>query len=118
MENYLTYQGQKFINYYDANAYLLVSRATENFDPAKNYADNLSKLFALSSENTKFLVISFDSDWFFPPKVMLELVKALLDNSRDVCYAEIDSDYGHDSFLLPIPHYMKVLRAFLDRIEI
>lgn len=118
VENYLTYQGQKFINYYDANAYLLVSRATENFDPAKNYADNLSKLFALSSENTKFLVISFDSDWFFPPKVMLELVKALLDNSRDVCYAEIDSDYGHDSFLLPIPHYMKVLRAFLDRIEI
>lgn len=118
VENYLEHQGQKFINYYDANSYLLVSRMLEYFDPAKNYEDNLSEVFNLTNQNTDFLVVAFDSDWFFPPKVMRELVKALLDNSRNVCYAEIDSDYGHDSFLLPIPQYIKVLKTFFDRIKV
>ena len=114
IESYLRYQGDKFAEYFDANTYLLITRALDYFDPAYAYGGDLSK--ALARTACKFLVVSFTTDWRFAPKRSREIVKALMDSQRDVSYAEIDAPHGHDAFLLDDPRYMGVVRSYFDRV--
>ena len=112
IESYLRYQGDKFSEYFDANTYLLITRALDYFDPAGAYGGNLSQ--ALAKASAKFLLVSFTTDWRFAPARSREIVKALLDNQRDVSYAEIDAPHGHDAFLLEDPRYLRVVRAYFN----
>jgi len=115
IESYLRYQGDKFAEYFDANTYLLITRALDYFDPARAYGGDLS--LALGRASAKFLLVSFTTDWRFSPKRSREIVKALLDNKRDVSYAEIDAPHGHDAFLLDDPRYMGVVRSYFESIS-
>ncbi|MBI2753660.1 MAG: homoserine O-acetyltransferase [Betaproteobacteria bacterium] len=112
IESYLRYQGDKFAEYFDANTYLLITRALDYFDPARAFGGDLSR--ALRRATCKFLLVSFTTDWRFSPKRSREIVKALLDNQHDVSYAEIDAPHGHDAFLLDDPRYMGVVRSYFD----
>ena len=114
IESYLRYQGDKFSDYFDANTYLLITRALDYFDPASEHGGDLARAFA--SARAKFLIASFTTDWRFSPQRSREIVKALLDNRLDVSYAEIDAPHGHDAFLLDDPRYHGVLRAYFERI--
>ena len=114
IESYLRHQGDKFAEYFDANTYLLITRALDYFDPAQQYAGDLTK--ALAVAKAKFLLVSFTTDWRFSPSRSRELVKALLDNNRDVSYAEIDAPHGHDAFLLDDRRYMSLVRSYFDSI--
>src|SRR6478752_6933976 len=116
IESYLRYQGDKFSEYFDANTYLLITRALDYFDPALRHGGNLAK--ALSVATAKFLLVSFTTDWRFAPRRSREIVKALVDNRRDVSYAEIDAPHGHDAFLLDDPRYHGVMRACFDRLAL
>jgi len=113
IESYLRYQGDKFSEYFDANTYLLITRALDYFDPAREHGGNLSA--ALAKARAKFLLVSFTTDWRFSPKRSREIVKALLENRRDVSYAEIDAPHGHDAFLLDDPRYLNAVRAYFDQ---
>jgi homoserine O-acetyltransferase len=113
IESYLRYQGDKFAEYFDANTYLLITRALDYFDPARDFDGDLSR--ALARAKARFLLVSFTTDWRFAPQRSRELVKALLDNRRDVSYAEIDAPHGHDAFLLSDARYMSVIRSYFDR---
>jgi homoserine O-acetyltransferase len=113
IESYLRYQGDKFSEYFDANTYLLITRALDYFDPAREHDGNLSA--ALAKARAKFLLVSFTTDWRFSPKRSREIVKALLENRRDVSYAEIDAPHGHDAFLLDDPRYLNAVRAYFDQ---
>jgi homoserine O-acetyltransferase len=112
IESYLRYQGDKFSTYFDANTYLLITRALDYFDPARAHAGSLAK--ALACATAQFLVVSFTTDWRFPAARSREIVKALLDNGRDVSYAEIDAPHGHDAFLLEDPRYLNLVRSYFD----
>ena len=114
VESYLRYQGDKFAEYFDANTYLLITRALDYFDPAADYSGNLAQ--ALAQASAQFLVVSFTSDWRFSPGRSREIVKALLDNNLNVSYAEIDAPHGHDAFLLDDPRYMGMVDAYYKRI--
>jgi len=114
VESYLRYQGDKFAEYFDANTYLLITRALDYFDPALAYGGDLTR--AMADTKASFLVASFGTDWRFDPSRSRELVKALLDNKRPVSYAEIDAPHGHDAFLLDDPRYHDLMRAYYDRI--
>ena len=114
VESYLRYQGDKFSDYFDANTYLLITRALDYFDPARAFGGDLAA--ALSKAVAKFLVISFTTDWRFAPARSREIVKALVDNRHDVSYAEIDAPHGHDAFLLDDARYHNVVWAYFDRI--
>lgn len=116
VESYLRYQGEKFATKqnFDANTYLLMTKALDYFDPASEFDHDLSQ--ALAQACAKFLVVSFTSDWRFSPARSHEIVKALLDNDADVSYAEISSEHGHDAFLLPNPHYQGVFKAYMQRV--
>ena len=115
IESYLRYQGDKFSEYFDANTYLLITRALDYFDPARQHGGDLSA--ALARASCKFLLVSFTTDWRFSPARSREVVKALLDNRRDVSYAEIDAPHGHDAFLLDEARYMNVVRSYFARIH-
>ena len=115
IESYLRYQGDKFSEYFDANTYLLITRALDYFDPARRHSGNLAK--ALAPATARFLLVSFLTDWRFSPRRSREIVKALLDNRRDVSYAEIDAPHGHDAFLLEDPRYLAVVRSYFERID-
>ncbi|MES2282352.1 MAG: homoserine O-acetyltransferase [Pseudomonadota bacterium] len=112
IESYLRYQGDKFSEYFDANTYLLITRALDYFDPASAFGGDLSA--ALAKATAKFLLVSFTTDWRFSPARSREIVKALLDNQRDVSYAEIDAPHGHDAFLLDDERYMGVVRSYFN----
>ncbi|MEH0168238.1 homoserine O-succinyltransferase MetX [Roseateles microcysteis] len=114
IESYLRHQGDKFSEYFDANTYLLITRALDYFDPAREHGGDLSRTFAQA--RCKYLLASFTTDWRFSPARSREIVKALLDNKLDVSYAEIDAPHGHDAFLLEDPRYHGVLRAYFQRI--
>jgi homoserine O-acetyltransferase len=114
IESYLRYQGDKFSEYFDANTYLLITRALDYFDPARAHGGNLST--ALAQATAKFLLVSFKTDWRFSPARSRELVKALLDNRRNVSYAEIDAPHGHDAFLLDDVRYIGVVRSYFERV--
>ncbi|MEY4340596.1 MAG: hypothetical protein RL541_100 [Pseudomonadota bacterium] len=116
IESYLRYQGDKFSEYFDANTYLLITRALDYFDPARSFGGDLSKAFA--TIRAKFLLVSFTTDWRFSPARSREMVRALLDNQRYVSYAEIDAPHGHDAFLLDDPRYMQVVRSYFERITL
>jgi len=114
IEGYLRYQGDKFAEYFDANTYLLITRALDYFDPARAFGGNLTQ--ALARASAKFLLVSFTTDWRFAPARSREIVKALLDNQRDVSYAEIDAPHGHDAFLLDDPRYLSVVSSYFESV--
>jgi len=115
VESYLRHQADKFAEYFDANTYLLITRALDYFDPALNSGGDLSR--AMAAAQARFLVVSFTSDWRFSPERSREIVKALLDNRRDVSYAEIDAPHGHDAFLLEDERYHALVRAWFEKVH-
>ena len=116
IESYLRYQGDKFSDYFDANTYLLITRALDYFDPARDHGGDLTR--ALAATKAKFLLASFTTDWRFAPARSREIVQALIANERDVTYAEIDAPQGHDAFLLTDARYHAVVRAFFGNISV
>jgi homoserine O-acetyltransferase len=114
VESYLRHQGDKFSDYFDANTYLLITRALDYFDPARQFGGDLAA--AMAKSLAKFLIVSFTTDWRFSPARSREIVKALVDNQHDVSYAEIDAPHGHDAFLLDDPRYHDLVRAYFGRI--
>jgi homoserine O-acetyltransferase len=114
IESYLRYQGEMFSRYFDANTYLLITRALDYFDPAREHDGDLAA--ALSPARCDFLLASFSTDWRFAPARSREIVAALLANRRRVTYAEIDAPHGHDAFLLDDSRYLALMRAYFDRI--
>ena len=116
IESYLRYQGDKFSEYFDANTYLLITRALDYFDPAREYGGDLSA--ALARAKAAFLLVSFSTDWRFSPARSREMVRALLNNRSTVSYAEIDAPHGHDAFLLDDPRYLALVRSYFDQISL
>ena len=116
IESYLRYQGDKFAGYFDANTYLLMTKALDYFDPSREDNGNLNATMARTKAN--FLIASFTTDWRFTPARSKEIVAALLANGRNVSYAEIDLNFGHDSFLMEDAHYHGVVDAFLRNIKL
>jgi homoserine O-acetyltransferase len=114
IESYLRYQGDKFSEYFDANTYLLITKALDYFDPAREFDNDLVK--ALARTQAQFLLVSFTTDWRFSSERSREIVQALVRNRRQVAYAEIDAPHGHDAFLLEDERYMNVVRAYYNRI--
>jgi homoserine O-acetyltransferase len=114
IESYLRYQGDKFSEYFDANTYLLITKALDYFDPAKDFGGDLTK--TLSNTTAQFLLVSFTTDWRFAPERSREMVEALVNNRRTVTYAEIDAPHGHDAFLLDDVRYMNVVSAYYKRV--
>ncbi|MGB5766908.1 MAG: homoserine O-acetyltransferase [Arenicellales bacterium] len=114
VESYLRHQADSFVGTFDANTYLLMTKALDYFDPAASSGSDLSAVLEKSSAD--FFVISFTSDWRFSPQRSHEIVKALHDNDLNVSYAEIESHHGHDAFLLALPQYLSVFSAYMDRV--
>jgi len=114
IESYLRYQGDKFTERFDANTYLIMTKALDYFDPAASAAGNLSAAMAKIKAAT--LVVSFTTDWRFSPARSKEIVKSLLDNALPVTYAEIESTQGHDAFLMENEHYFSVVSTYLNRV--
>jgi len=114
VESYLRHQGQSFVERFDANTYLLMTKALDYFDPAREVAGSLPQAFAPATAS--FLVIAFSSDWRFSPARSREITKALVAAGKDVSYVEIESELGHDDFLMPIAQYHQVLRTYLSRV--
>ncbi len=113
VESYLRHKGEQFSRNFDANTYLLMTKALDYFDPAREYEGDLRK--ALSRAQCKFLVVSFTTDWRFSPALSQEIVNTLLLENKDVSYADIDAPQGHDSFLFAIPRYVTIFRNFMNR---
>ena len=114
VESYLRYQGQAFVHHFDANTYLLMTKALDYFDPAADYNDSLSEAF--KEAQARFFVASFTTDWRFSPQRSQEIVHALLDTNKSVTYVEIKAPQGHDAFLIPIPDYFSALQAFMNNV--
>lgn len=114
VESYLRYQGERFSETFDANTYLLMTKALDYFDPAHEYDNDLAK--ALRKARCEFLVLSFSTDWRFTPARSEELVSAMISARKKVSYAEIDAPWGHDGFLIPTPRYNAVFRSYMDRV--
>ncbi len=114
VESYLRYQGRSFVERFDANTYLLMTKALDYFDPAREFDDDLAA--GLSQSQARFLVISFRGDWRFPSSRSREIVDALVEAGREVSYVDIASRQGHDDFLMPIPDYQGALGGYFDRI--
>jgi len=112
VESYLHYQGEKFSTRFDANTYMLMTKALDYFDPARDYDNDL--VACLSNARCRFLVVSFTTDWRFAPARSEEIVNALIHADKEVSYACVESDNGHDAFLLPIPRYLDIFRAYMD----
>ncbi len=112
VESYLNYQGRAFTEKFDANTYLLMTRALDYFDPARTSNNNLSQ--ALADVTAKFMIVSFTSDWRFSTQRSTEIVDALIASNKDVVSAVIESEHGHDSFLLPLPRYIETLKTYLQ----
>lgn len=115
VESYLRHQGEVFSQNFDANTYLLMTKALDYFDPAREFDDNLQT--ALARATCRFLVISFTTDWRFAPERSQEIVNALMAEGKQVAYADIDAPQGHDSFLFPIPRYVTLLKNFMNSID-
>jgi len=116
VESYLRYQGDKFSTYFDANTYLRITKALDYFDPAADHGGDLTK--ALARASAAFLVVSFKSDWRFPPARSRDIVRALLDNRRIVSYLELDAPGGHDAFLLEDARYHGALRSYFANVDL
>ena len=116
VQRYLRYQGQKFVGSFDANSYILITEVLDYFDLAREYGDDPITAFAQS--DCKFLVISFSSDWRFAKERSREIRDALVAANKSVTYAEIESDIGHDAFLLPNHRYEKLFAAYMSNITV
>ncbi len=114
VESYLRYQGERFSESFDANTYLLMTRALDYFDPAYETGNDLVK--AMARAECEFLVVSFSTDWRFSPARSEEMVNAMIAARRKVSYAEIDAPWGHDAFLIPTPRYNAVLGTYMARV--
>ena len=114
VESYLRYQGERFSKEFDANTYLLMTKALDYYDPAAAFEGDLTK--ALEKVSCKFMVASFTTDWRFSPERSREIVDSLVEAGKSVSYAEIESPQGHDAFLIPIPRYMAVFGAYMKRV--
>ena len=114
VESYLRYQAQAFVERFDANTYLLMTKALDYFDPAQEYNGDLSKAF--KKTKSKFLVISFTSDWRFSSSKSHEIVKSLVKAKKNVSYSEIEADQGHDAFLMEDDHYHGIIKSYFDKI--
>jgi len=114
VQSYLRYQGSQFSGSFDANTYILMTRALDYFDLAREYGND--PVAAFKNASCSFLVMSFSTDWRFSPERSREIVDALIAADRPVTYAEIEADEGHDAFLLPIPRYVDVFRAYMRRV--
>jgi len=115
VENYLHYQGKKFVDRFDANSYLYITKASDYFDLGEQEGKgSLTKAFSRTS--AKFLVISFSSDWLYPTAQSKEMVRAMKKADLDVSFCEIETDFGHDSFLLAHDQLTKLISGFINRI--
>jgi len=114
IESYLRYQGETFVGRFDANSYLYITKAVDYFDVEKKYG---SLAAAFSDTQSKFLFISYSSDWLFPPSQSKEMVKALMNNNKEVTYCEISSAYGHDAFLLEKEQQTNIIANFLAKVK-
>ena len=114
IESYLNYQGDKFSDFFDANSYILITKMLDYFDLAREYDHD--PVAAFSHAQCKFLVVSFSSDWRFSPARSREITDALIAAGKDVSYIAIDSDHGHDAFLLPNQRYQEALRSYLAKL--
>ncbi|PID44673.1 MAG: homoserine O-acetyltransferase [Proteobacteria bacterium] len=114
VESYLHYQGERFTETFDANTYLLMTRALDYFDPAKEFDHHLDQ--ALRKARARFLVISFSTDWRFSPEHSEQIVNALIKADREVSYSEIEAPHGHDAFLIPTPHYINVFGGYMEHV--
>ena len=112
IESYLRHQGYSFVDRFDANSYLYITRAMDYFDLSKQYKNGL--IDAFKNQKTKFLVISFSSDWLYPTKHSKDIVIALNATGSNVAFSEIKTDKGHDSFLVDEPDFLKTIKGFLD----
>lgn len=111
VESYLQHQGQIFVDRFDANSYLYITKAVDYFDPASKYG---SLQNAFKKSDAKYLIISFDSDWLFPSSQSKEIVNTLMNLGKDVSYCEIKSPCGHDAFLLEYDVQSKIIKSFLN----
>ncbi|PVZ15528.1 MULTISPECIES: homoserine O-acetyltransferase [unclassified Pseudomonas] len=116
VESYLRYQGEEFSGRFDANTYLVMTKALDYFDPAAAHGDDLAKTF--EGVQADFCVMSFTTDWRFSPARSRELVDALIAARKNVCYLEIDAPQGHDAFLIPVPRYLQAFSSYMNRIEL
>jgi homoserine O-acetyltransferase len=116
VESYLRYQGESFSDRFDANTYLLMTKALDFFDLAREFDDNPAQAFARTP--ARFLVVSFSTDWRFPSERSREIAKALIRAGKEVSYVEVESEYGHDAFLIPIERYQQVFTAFMQSIPL
>ncbi|MFF7706418.1 homoserine O-acetyltransferase [Pseudomonas sp. NPDC007930] len=114
VESYLRYQGEEFSGRFDANTYLLMTKALDYFDPAAAHNDDLAKTF--EQVKADFCIMSFTTDWRFSPARSRELVDALMAARKNVCYLEIDAPQGHDAFLIPVPRYLQGFTSYMNRI--
>jgi len=115
VQSYLRYQGSQFSGSFDANTYILMTRALDYFDLAREYGDD--PVVAFREARCSFLVLSFSTDWRFSPRRSREIVDALIAADRPVSYAEIEADEGHDAFLMPIPRYLQLFSAYMQRVR-
>ena len=116
VESYLRYQGEEFSGRFDANTYLLMTKALDYFDPAHAHGGDLAK--TLAGVQARFLIVSFTTDWRFSPARSKEIVNALMAARKDVSYLEVDAPQGHDAFLIPIPRYLQAFSHYMTRIEV
>ena len=116
VESYLRYQGEEFSGRFDANTYLLMTKALDYFDPAAAHDGDLAA--TLAQVKADFCIMSFTTDWRFSPARSREMADALMAARKNVCYLEIDSPYGHDAFLIPTPRYMQGFSNYMNRIAI
>jgi homoserine O-acetyltransferase len=115
VESYLRYQGKKFVERFDANSFLYITKAADYYDIRKQYG-NGSTVQAFSKARAKFLVVSFTSDWLYPTYQSRAIVKAMKKNGLDVSFCEIEAEWGHDAFLLSSERLSILIRGFLDRV--
>nr|UOZ96811.1 Homoserine O-succinyltransferase [Cupriavidus sp.] len=115
IESYLRHQGEKFSGYFDANTYLRITRALDYFDPARSHGGDLAK--ALAPATAAFCLVSFTTDWRFPPERSREMVSALMQNNARLTYAEIDAPHGHDAFLMSDPRYHALIREYFRQVH-
>ena len=115
VESYLRYQGKRFVERFDANSFLYITKAADYFDLAREHNSG-SIVKAFSKANAKFLVVSFTSDWLYPTYQSRAMVQAMKKNGLDVSFCEIEADWGHDAFLLPNDRLTELIKGFLDRV--
>lgn len=116
VESYLRYQGEQFSSRFDANTYLVMTKALDYFDPASQHHGDLAKTFA--NVQADFFIASFTTDWRFSPQRSQEIVNALISAKKNVSYIDVDAPQGHDAFLLPIPRYLQAFSSYMNKIEV